>query len=263
MHPLIDGDMVRSIRETGNAVAGLPPRAELLDRYGLPYDRRAESVIISGCQIVYLLPQVLSSLARVLERGGLSYTFLSREYCCGNYLYRPAIQARNEEALEECRRLSREFVALNLEMAQELGAKRLVIFCSPCYPIYKHAFPEKDIVFYPRVMAEAMEERDWEGEVDYYAGCYRLHRKFSPVPMDLDSTEEVFSRLRGLRVNRIDAPRCCYRPEGISHVMDNLRTRTLVTVCTGCYGQARANLPQGKGTEVVMLPELVELAMNG
>lgn len=263
MHPLIDENMVQNILETGNTAAGLPPRVEVLERHGLPYDRKAENVVISGCQVMYLIPQVIASLARVLEKGGMSFTFLSKEYCCGNYLYRPAIQARDEEAMEECRELSRKFVALNLERARELGARRLVIFCSPCYPIYRHAFPEEEIVFYPRALAEAMGEIPWEGEVDYYAGCYRLHRKFSPVPMDLESAEEVLSRLPGLQVHPISAPSCCYKPEGLAHLVECLRTGTLVTICTGCYGQALATVPTRKSAEVVMLPQLVERAMEG
>jgi hypothetical protein len=221
----------------------------------------AENVIVSGCQILYLLPHILSSLSRVLARGDFSHTFLSREYCCGNYLYRPAIKARDDEAIAGCRELSREFVSLNLLAARQLGAKRLVIFCSPCYPIYRHAFPDEDIVFYPRAITEAVGTLDFKEKVDYYAGCYRLHRRFSPVPMDLDSTEEVFSRLRGLEINRIDAPQCCYKPEGAAHIAASVRTGTLVNVCTGCYGQALAVLPPGRGTEVLMLPELVERAL--
>ena len=262
MHDLVDAGMVDTIRNTGNMAAGLPPRVEILDKHGLTYDREAENVIVSGCQILYLLPHMLSSLARVLDAGDFSYTFLSREYCCGNYLYRPAIAARDDDAMAECRELSKEFVALNLLAAKELGAKRLVIFCSPCYPIYKHAFPAEDIVFYPVAMAEAMDKTTYETRVDYYAGCYRLHRKFSPVPMDLESTEEVFSRLQGLEVHRIDAPRCCYKPEGAAHIASSVTTSTLVTICTGCYGQALASLPAGSGTEVLMLPELVERALG-
>ena len=262
MHELIDQKTVETIRETGNAAPGMPPRTEVLEKHGLVYDREAENVIVTGCQVLHLLPGAISSLARVLDRGGLSYTFLSREYCCGNYLYRPAIKAKDEEALAGCRELSKEFVALNLIKARELGAKRLVIFCSPCYPIYRHAFPDGDIVFYPRAVAEALERAGFEGgssrEIDYYAGCYRLHRRFSPAPMDLDSTEEVFSRLGGLEVNRIGAPRCCYTPEGASHIAQSVSTDALVTICTGCYGQALTVLPPGSGTEVLMLPEFVE-----
>ncbi|MEW6555641.1 MAG: (Fe-S)-binding protein [Actinomycetota bacterium] len=262
MYPLIDEGMVATIRETGNTAAGLPPRSEVLEKHGLPCDREAENVIISGCQIIYLLPHILSSLSRVLERGGFSFTFLSREYCCGNYLYRPAIKARDDEAIAGCRELSKEFVSLNMLAAKELGARRLVIVCSPCYPIYKHAFPKEDIVFYPQAIAEAMGDLSCREDIDYYAGCYRLHRRFSPVPMDLDSTEEVFSRLDGLEINRIDAPQCCYKPEGAAHIARSITTGTLVTICSGCYGQAIASLPPGGGTEVLMLPELVERALD-
>jgi hypothetical protein len=262
MHPLIDENAVELIRTTGKGLKGLPDRKTVLEEKALPYDRQAENVIISGCQILSFLPHVLSSLASIYDRREFSYTFLSKEYCCGNNLYRPAIKARDDAALDECRGLSREFVAKNLEMAKELGARRLVIFCSPCYPVFKHALPEKDIVFYPVTLAEIMENIPFQERIDYYAGCYKLHRKFSPVPMDLKSTNEVFAKLDGLDVNRISAPQCCYKPEGVAHMIENVKTKLMVHICTGCYGQALANLPQDKETEVLMLPELVERAMN-
>jgi hypothetical protein len=45
-------------------------------------------------------------------------------------------------------------------------------------------------------------------------------------------------------------------------MIGNIQTRLMVHICTGCYGQALANLPQGQETEVLMLPELVERAMT-
>jgi hypothetical protein len=80
--------------------------------------------------------------------------------------------------------------------------------------------------------------------------------------MDLDSTEEVFSRLEGLQINRIDAPQCCYKPEGAAHMIESVETGTLVHVCTGCYGQALASLPEGSDVDVLMLPELIEKALS-
>lgn len=56
------------------------------------------------------MPQLLDPLARLFAKKGLSYTMLSTEYCCGNYLYRPAIKAKDEGAMGECRELSKEFV---------------------------------------------------------------------------------------------------------------------------------------------------------
>jgi Fe-S oxidoreductase len=262
MHPLIDEQAVERIRTTGNGLEGLPDRKTLLEERGLPYDRQAENVIVSGCQILSFLPHMLCSLARIYDRTGFSYTFLSQEVCCGNNLYRPAIKARDEEALTECRGLSEEFAARNLEAARRLGAKRLVIFCSPCYPIFKHALPEEDIVFYPVTLAELIGSIPYEEDIDYYAGCYKLHRRFSPVPMDLKSTNDVFAKLEGININRISAPDCCYKPAGAAHMIRNVKTRLMVHICTGCYGQALANLPNDSKTEVLMLPELVERAMG-
>ncbi len=262
MHPLIDAKAVQHIRATGNGSESLPDRRSVLEEKGLPYDRPAENVIISGCQILPFLPHVLSSLASIYDRQGFSYTFLSKEYCCGNNLYRPAIKARDEAAMDELRALSKEFVAKNLDSAKALGASRLVIFCSPCYPIFKHALPEENIVFYPVTLAEVMETTPFQEKIDYYAGCYKLHRKFSPVPMDLKSTSKVFAKLDGLEVNRISAPECCFKPEGAAHMIEKIETRLMVHICTGCYGQALVNLPQDSETEVLMLPELVERAMS-
>jgi len=258
MHDLIGQKVVECIRTTGKTSPSLPDRIPILKDYKLPYDEPAENILVSGCQVLPGSPHLLPPLARLFMRKGLSYTMLSTEYCCGNYLYRPAIAARDEEAMNECRELSREFVGRNVSQAERLGAKRLIIFCSPCYPIYKHAFPEKDIVFYPAVINELIPEIDYRERIDYYAGCYRLHRKFSPVPMDLKSTDEVFDKIIGLEINRISAPKCCFHPAGLSHMIGHITTRTMVHICTGCYGQALQNLPQDSKTRIMMLPEFIE-----
>lgn len=260
-HKLVDQSMVDTIRATGNAFEGLPDRSDILKEFGLPCDREAENVVISGCMVLSTITGVLCSLSRIFEEYGLSHTFLSREYCCGNYLYRPAVKSRDERALSECQQLSREFIGKNISRAKSLGAKRLIIFCSPCYPIYKHAFPDEEIVFYPRAIGEIMEPMSFKREIDYYAGCYRLHRKLSPVPMDLKSTKRIFRKLKGLRVHAISAPKCCFTPEGLSHMMEKVTTDLMVHLCTGCYGQAVNNM-QSRDVEILMLPELVENAMD-
>jgi hypothetical protein len=257
MHELINEKIVASIRETGNADVNMTQRLELLEKWRLPYDRQAENVIISGCQIPFLIPHVLEKYARILDRCNVSYTFLSKEYCCGNYLYRPAIKQRDEEALAECRSLSKEFIGMNLELARRLGAKRIAIFCSPCYPIFRHAYPEADIVFYPRLLQEALPPMQWREEIDYYAGCYRLHHRLAPAPMDLKSTNAVFDKIEGLTINRIGAPACCHTEKGLSHMLTNVKTKHMVHVCNGCYIRARENMPAETQTEIMLLPELI------
>jgi len=262
MHPLIDRTIVEAIETTGKTDKALPDRVDVLEAHSLPYDRKAAYAVITGCQILSSLPSVLSSLSRIMDQGNISHTFLSEEFCCGNYLYRPAIKARDDEAMDECRSLSREYVGRNIRRARELGAQRLVIFCSPCYPIYRHAFPKEQILFYPEIIAEAMGRLRYDGAIDYYAGCYKLHRRFSPVPMDLQSTDKVFRNIEGLTVNRISAPRCCFTGDGLQHMLDGIRNRLMVHICTGCYGQARQNIRKDEDVEVLMLPEFVERLIN-
>jgi len=261
MHSLIEKKMVKAIRDTGKAYEELPDRKKILEENGLPYDREAENIIISGCIVLSTLPLILKSLVRIFDQKRLSYSFMSKEYCCGNNLYRPAIKARDEEAMAECRELSREFVEKNIQQGKRLGAKRFIIFCSPCYPIYRHAFPGEEIVFYPAAIRDIMGFLEFKEKVDYYAGCYKLHNKFSPVPMDLSSSEEVFLRMKGLEVLRIGAPACCFKPAGLSHMIESVRTGLMVHICTGCYGQAIMNMPKDRDVEILMLPELVERAM--
>jgi hypothetical protein len=251
MHPLIDEKMVERIRTTGHAVVDVPNRTDILDSLGLPWDRPAQNVVIMGCQNLRLLPDSLQAFSRILRRSGMDFTFLGREYCCGNYLYRPAIQAKDDSAMAECRSLSREFRRLEYGAARKLGARRMVLFCSPCYPIYRHAFPAEDIVFYPKVIAEAMGSAaplHWERSIDYYAGCYRLHRAFAPVPMDLQSTNTVFGQIAGLDIHRISAPSCCFKPEGLSHMIDNVRTDCMVHICRAAIFRPEPYAP-GQGGE--------------
>lgn len=260
MKDLLNKEMVETIRRLGTGDPNLD-RMGILEEHRLRYDVPADTVIISGCQVIARQAATLRSLANILDRQGKSYSFLSKEYCCGNHLYRPAMEAQDAEALNECRNLSKEFVGVNIQQAKRLGARRLAIFCSPCYPIYKYAFPEEDILFYPALINEAMGRITCRMSIDYYAGCYRLHRKLAPVPMDLQSTDEVFRKLDGLEVHRIDAPRCCFTPEGLAHMIKNVQTDLMVHVCTGCYYQAKSHIPEGSRTQVMMLPQFVEKVM--
>jgi hypothetical protein len=263
MHPLIDANIVETIRTTGNTSHNLPDRIETMDAMSLPFDRPAENVVIMGCQNLKVVPGALEKFARILERGHIDYTFLAKEYCCGNYLYRPAIKAKDEKAMEECRSLSREFAGKNLEQAKKLGARRLILFCSPCYPIYKFAFPDEDIIYYPQAIIEATGRMEYHRGIDFYAGCYKLHRRFSPVPMDLKTTNMLFDKIEGLSVNRISAPSCCYKPDGLAHMIAHVRTDCMVHICTGCYSQAVASMPEDRQVNVLMLSEFVDMIQKG
>jgi hypothetical protein len=65
-----------------------------------------------------------------------------------------------------------------------------------------------------------------------------------------------------MEINRISAPKCCYHPEGLTHMIENVKTDLMVHICTGCYGQAVNHMKEGKEVQVLMLPELIEKAMG-
>lgn len=67
---------------------------------------------------------------------------------------------------EKIPEISKGFVNKAVQSPRKFGAKRLVIFCYPCYPIYKHAFPEEEIIFYPKATAEIMGEMEFNKKID-------------------------------------------------------------------------------------------------
>jgi hypothetical protein len=73
--------MVESIRSTGKAMSDLPDRKNILLDHGLPFDREAENVIITGCLVLSSLTHVIKALHKVLVAKGISHTFLSKEFC--------------------------------------------------------------------------------------------------------------------------------------------------------------------------------------
>lgn len=80
MGQLIDDKMLERIERTGTA---LDPgdQEEMLRKFGLPADREAEYVVISGCVVMFMAIRVLKSLANIFDRAGFSCTFLAKEYC--------------------------------------------------------------------------------------------------------------------------------------------------------------------------------------
>ena len=78
--------------------------------------------------------------------------------------------------------------------------------------------------------------------------------------MDLEFTDEVFGKMKNLQVHRISTPKRCYSPKGFSHMLDSIETELIVHICIGFYTQALRNMK--KETEIVMLPELIERALE-
>jgi hypothetical protein len=81
--------------------------------------------------------------------------------------------------------------------------------------------------------------------------------------MDLKSTNAVFQKIKGLTINRISAPSCCYKPDGLAHMIDHVRADYMVHICTGCYFQAVFNMPSERQVKILMLPEFIDMIQSG
>jgi hypothetical protein len=72
----------------------------------------------------------------------------------------------------------------------------------------------------------------------------------------------VFGKIKDLSINRISAPECCFKPDGLNHMLKSVETNYMVHICTGCYFQAILNMPKDKKVEILMLPEFIRMVQE-
>ena len=80
----------------------------LFEDLGLNADKKAEYLIIAGCVQPEGMPNVFSALKNIFEQLHISYTFLSKEFCCGWMpLGQPAVMAKNEEDIAKSKEIAK------------------------------------------------------------------------------------------------------------------------------------------------------------
>ncbi len=262
---MLNEKLIENIRKNGiYKESGEGRRKILADDIGFRMDQKAEYVIIGGCHQPEDHPNVFSTIKKLLDRLQVDYTMLTTEYCCGWVpLAQPAVMAKNEDDLAEARKLAGEFVTGNFRQAEALGAKSIVLFCSACEPAYSNyrdATP-LEIISFPEMVDRFLDKGRLEAQIDYYAGCYRFRRKMTEVSLDVEPAVRVLRKIEGLKVNYLDNRLCCYIPPHLEQLTCSLTTKSVVTICTGCYEKLQETLKDGY--EVKMLPELVLAAVGG
>jgi Fe-S oxidoreductase len=105
----------------------------LFEDIGCPADKKAEYVLLSGCMPPLDTPSIFSALKNFLDHYGVSYTFLSKEYCCGWLpLVQPAVMAKkDEDSIKQLKGVAEEFLKENINHAKKLRAKAIVTICAP------------------------------------------------------------------------------------------------------------------------------------
>ncbi|MEE4351536.1 MAG: (Fe-S)-binding protein [Desulfatiglans sp.] len=258
---MINEKAIENIREYGvYHDTGRARNKILFEDVGLNADQKAEYVIIAGCAQPEGMPQTFLALKNIFERLQVSYTFLSKEYCCGWMpLGQPAVMAKNEEDIAESKVLAGEFVEENFRQAKSLGAKSIALFCAACEPTYSNYKDRTDleIISYTELLDRYFLEGKLELDADYYAGCYRFRRKMTSSPLDLEPTLKILDKIEGLHVNHLDNSKCCFIPPHLENLNESIKTDTVITICTGCFYNLRKTLKDKGDYEVTMLPDLL------
>ncbi len=258
---MIDQKYVENIRQYGAFKDSGESRLKILkEDIGLRMDQKAEYVVIGGCVQPEAIPEVFRAFKHLLEKLKIDYTFLSKEYCCGWMpIGQMAVMTKNEEDIAKYKELSKGFISENFKQARALGAKSVVLFCSACEPNYSNYKNTTglNVIPYTELLDRSLQKGKLDTEIDYYAGCYRFRRRITNEPLDMEPAERLLKRMDGLKINKIDSDLCCYRQPDLEKITGALKTKNLITLCTGCYHNLKARLASKGDYQVKMLPEML------
>jgi Fe-S oxidoreductase len=238
-------------------------RSFVLQGAGIPKPKeKAENAIIFGCYLPFLTSLLLRDYISLLDRLGVDYTYLEKEFCCG---FITIVTSQGAEA-EKAREAGRQFMQINRDAAERKGAKTLAYWCHWCAHLAKSFFPgEADRhVHYPDLLIDRLERETLSvapAVVGYYEGCHRRNQTFAPgVSLDWGKYRQVLDRIDGLKVVDLSHSVCCLdNPEPIVAAAEAKSLDTIVTSCITCHvavGAAAAGRVQMK-----YLPELLLQAL--
>jgi len=264
---MLDQKMIAKIRDSGivQGAAKADKRAALLQQeLGFRVADKAEYALIASCFLPFLVPEGMKAFGKLLEHFGVDYTLLTKEYCCGELLFRQALEDERGQELDEANVLAREFLENNRHQVQEVGASKIVTFCVGCDSVYsrlKDMVPY-DILWYPTLLARLFHGGRLELEVDYYAGCHYFAKRLNSTLPDLDAPLRILSQIRGLRVHHLSDQLCCMRPQQAEALLAHMESKTVVTACGGCAMSLQGSLKGKDNHRVVMLPQVVWAAVT-
>jgi len=262
-----DERRVENIRAYGvHHNTGVERAGVLFQELGLVKDQKAEYIILSGCHPPEGLPHVFRALKNLFDSFHLSYSFLSKEYCCGWMPFgQPAVMAKNEPDIVRSKELARGFVQENFKQAEALGAKSIVLFCAACEPTYSNykKGTNLEVISYGELLDRFFSGGKLKLEVDYYAGCYRFRRRITQEPVNVEAARRILGKIEELRVHETDNNLCCFVRPHLENLTSSFKTKTIVTVCTGCYNLLQRTLREKGEYRVKMLPEVAWESVQG
>lgn len=223
---------------------------------GARVDQRAEYAILTGCNAPYRFYHV-QSFVEVLERLGVSYTFLSKEFCCGSS-YLPKNDKSPELASLEP--YAKDYESRNMAASEALGAKAVVTLCANCNARYRRHTGASGlpILYWTDLVAPLAKGLRLESRVDFYEGCHRDQNVVLPDAIDPATSKGILEGISGLTWNEVSSEICC--KQKLQDILDAMETKTLITPTACCYGPLWRSRP--RGVRVGFLTDLVLWAMD-
>ena len=236
LHP---AEILERVENLGGRLDHYEQRERLLRvGFGANVDKDAEYVIQTGCHAPFAIAPV-KSLIDLMHHFGVSYTFLSREDCCGKAIVEGMFREGLKDAKEgpDYEVYSRRSLNNKITQAKDLGASGLVTICPGCNVMGNRYNEDHGVVVlhYLDLLLKVFEGSRLHLEVDFYEGCHRWHR-FTPdfqesIP---ENSKKLMARVEGLVFNEISSDICCRF--GASKVFASSQTGVIVTPSSCCYG---------------------------
>ncbi|MEK7847392.1 MAG: (Fe-S)-binding protein [Chloroflexota bacterium] len=227
----------------------------------------AENLVVIGCACFgTALP--LRSYCLLLQRLGVDYVFLEKEYCCGAPLLHSAVlQGQDAHAVDDA---IQEFMGLNVSQARERGVKNILYFCIWCAYLGKRFFSNCGInqMYAFDILPERLAKADLRLDmaIGYFGGL--SHRRPVYVPdQDFDlnwsSYLGLLEQVKGLRVVKIPKYCCQVAPQAIFDRAKKEGVNTLVVDCIVCYGNlVRKAARMAPGMRVKYLTDVLLAALE-
>jgi heterodisulfide reductase subunit D len=117
---------------------------------GLKLSEKEDILYFAGCYASYRYPEIAKSVVKILEKAGITVTYLkTNEWCCGiPYIYNGQITRAEEMAKH------------NVSVIEASGAETVVTACAGCYAALKLHYPDMmgklpfDVVHFSEVLSE-------------------------------------------------------------------------------------------------------------
>ncbi len=229
------------IKKYGNHAAIPVLRTYLLNGLGIDKPKpTAENLVIFGCYIPFMNPLLVRDYLKLLDILGLEYTYLDREYCCGA----PMMATTTGEELEKSKRVGKEFVQMNTDMARQKGAKNIAYCCIGCAYAAKGFLPDEAAhqKYYFELLFDKLEKKTLKitpTTMGYYEGCrIRYNRRFPGVSLDWKRCRRLLDRIDGLKI--VDLPNnicCAEHSELVVEAAEGQKLDTILCSCNGCYNR--------------------------